>query len=66
MDQLEKKQKTILDHVYEKSAFILAGLFVVGAAWIIFQLLGLKIIVLVLISFVILIVAKGGFVLLLK
>jgi len=65
MDELGT-DKTIMNHIYEKGAYLLAGIFVLGAGWIIWQLLGLKIIVLVLISFIILIVAKGGFVLLLK
>ncbi len=60
----EKKSTT--QQVYEKGSFILAGFFILGAAWLIYQLLGLGIIILVIISFIILAIVKGGFILLLK
>ena len=59
-------KKTMTQHIYEKASFILAGIFVLGAAWLIYQLLGLMIIILVIISFIILAIVKGGFILLLK
>lgn len=60
------KKKSLMEHVYEKGSYVLAAIFVLGAAWLIYQLLGIKIIILVMVSFVILAIVKGGFILFLK
>ena len=60
------KDKTMSQQIFEKGSFVLAGFFLLGGAWLIYQLLGLGIILLVIVSFVILAIVKGGFILLLK